>query len=48
MSRNKTIAIIGVGNLGGAIARGLKDSGEYRPQNIILTRRHIDRIAEFG
>lgn len=33
------IAILGAGNIGVAIARGLAASGRYQPQNIILTRR---------
>lgn len=48
MSKNKKLAIIGTGNLGSAIARGLKESGSYKPKNIMLTRRHLDRIAEFA
>ncbi len=47
MSKHKKLAIIGAGNLGSAIARGLKESGIYQPQNIMLTRRHLERIADF-
>ena len=41
--KNKTgegkIAIIGAGNIGAAIARGLAASGRFKPEDIILTRR---------
>src|SRR3989338_7262171 len=33
------IAIIGAGNIGAAIARGLAASGRFEPEEIILTRR---------
>lgn len=33
------IAIIGAGNIGAAIARGLAASGRFKPEEIILTRR---------
>jgi pyrroline-5-carboxylate reductase len=36
------IAIIGAGNIGAAIARGLAASGRFRPQDIILTRRRAE------
>ncbi len=39
------IAIIGGGNLGGAIAQGLLKSKKYAPQNIIVTRNKIERLA---
>jgi len=47
MSKSKKLAIIGAGNLGGSIARGLKESGSYNPKKIVLTRRHIEHLAEF-
>lgn len=47
MSFNKKIAILGAGNLGTAIARGLYDSGKYKAKRITLTRRHIERLQEF-
>lgn len=37
----KKIAIIGGGNIGSAIARGLVESGKFSPQDIIITRRKI-------
>lgn len=42
MSTNKTIAIIGAGNLGVAIAKGL--AGNFGASNIILTRRNVARL----
>lgn len=38
------IAILGAGNIGLSIARGLAASG-YRPQDIILTRRRVELLA---
>ncbi len=47
MSFNKKLAILGTGNLGSAIARGLYESGKYKPKRITLTRRHIERLEPF-
>lgn len=41
------LAIIGAGNLGVSIAQGLTDSGLYKSNQIILTRRKVDLLAEF-
>ncbi len=41
------IAIIGAGNIGTAIARGLVESERFQPAEITLTRRKTDRLAEF-
>ncbi|MCX5792973.1 MAG: pyrroline-5-carboxylate reductase [Elusimicrobia bacterium] len=38
------IAIIGAGNIGAAIARGLAASGRCAPQDIILTRRRAELL----
>jgi len=38
------IAIIGAGNIGAAIARGLAASGRFAPQDIILTRRRAELL----
>lgn len=53
MERNKKIktgegkiAIIGAGNIGAAIARGLAASGRFKPQEIILTRRRVEFLEE--
>jgi len=48
---SETIAILGGGNLGQAIAKGLVNSGKYTPAQIIVTRRHpgaIQSLAEAG
>ena len=38
------IAVIGAGNIGAAIARGLAASGRFRPEDIILTRRRTELL----
>ena len=46
-----TIAIVGTGNMGGAIARGLVKSGTCRPEEIICTAKTkatLERIHEFN
>ncbi len=40
------IAIIGGGNLGSAIARGLLKSKKYAPENIYITRRKVDKLKD--
>jgi pyrroline-5-carboxylate reductase len=44
---DKRIAVIGCGNIGSAIARGLTTSGLVDPKEMILTRRHASSLAEF-
>ncbi len=43
----ENIAIIGAGNIGGAIANGLINSGHYTAEKIILTRRHEKGLEKF-
>ncbi len=43
-SFEQSIAVIGAGNLGIAIARGIVDKGVRKPEEMILTRRNIDSI----
>jgi pyrroline-5-carboxylate reductase len=43
-----TIAILGAGNIGCAIADGLAASGSFDPKNITLTRRRTDKLASYG
>ena len=46
-----TIAIIGTGNMGGAIARGLIKSGTCNPENIICTAKTkatLNKIREYN
>jgi len=42
------IAIIGAGNLGTSLAKGLVDSGEYQVKDFILTRRNTSKLKEFS
>ena len=46
--QNTKIAIIGGGNIGTAITRGLLRSGKIPPENITLTRRNVSKISEFS
>jgi len=49
MKSNLKIAVIGAGNIGLAIARGLVDSKLYKAKNITLTRRkksHLEKITD--
>ncbi len=45
MTKIASLAIIGAGNIGTAIARGLVSSGTLKPRSITLTRRHADKLA---
>jgi pyrroline-5-carboxylate reductase len=47
MSKQNRIAILGGGNIGLAIARGLSKSKEYSPENIFITRKNIDLISDY-
>ncbi|MBU1702570.1 MAG: pyrroline-5-carboxylate reductase [Candidatus Eisenbacteria bacterium] len=44
MNTVKRIAVLGGGSIGTAIARGLVGSGQYRPEQITITRRKLDRL----
>jgi len=44
----KQLAIIGGGNIGLAIARGLTRSGDLTPNSIVITRRTEGALAEIG
>lgn len=44
----KKIAIIGGGNLGSSIARGLIESGFVIPADITITKRNIETLSRFG
>lgn len=46
--KKDTIAILGAGNIGSAIADGLAASGSYNPGNITLTRRRTDKLSSFS
>ncbi len=43
----KNIAIIGCGNLGISIAKGLLDSDQVQPEQLFLTRRNTNALLEF-
>jgi pyrroline-5-carboxylate reductase len=42
------IAILGGGNVGQALARGLIAARRFQPADIALTRRHADKLAEMA
>lgn len=42
------IAILGGGNVGQALARGLLAAGRYQPADIALTRRHANKLADMS
>ena len=44
----RTIGIIGIGSMGGAIARGLLETGELRPEEVALCDREMDRLEPFA
>jgi len=46
MTKIQSLSIIGAGNIGTAIARGLVKAGGLKAGQITLTRRHADRIKE--
>ncbi len=46
MSAQQHIAILGSGNMGLALAKGLVKAGIYKPQQITLTRRSLPPLAE--
>lgn len=43
-----SIAILGGGNVGQALARGVIAARRFRPADITLTRRHPDKLAEMA
>src|SRR3989304_4920289 len=48
MNSTKKAAILGGGNIGLSIAKGLVNSKLYSAENIFLTRRHTEPIKEFA
>jgi pyrroline-5-carboxylate reductase len=46
METQQHIAILGSGNIGLALAKGLVKAGIFKPQQITLTRRNITALAE--
>lgn len=47
MKSNKNIAILGGGNIGISIAKGLQNSDSFNPKNIYITRRRTDLISDY-
>ncbi|TXK36434.1 pyrroline-5-carboxylate reductase [Pontibacter qinzhouensis] len=45
-TENKKVAILGGGNMGIAIAKGMVASGKYTAENITLTRRNLRQLEE--
>ena len=48
MSEKQTIAILGSGNIGLSLARGLVKAGIYQPEQIILTRRNVSALLSLA
>ncbi|SMO57361.1 pyrroline-5-carboxylate reductase [Gracilimonas mengyeensis] len=46
MAKKHDIAIIGAGNLGIAIAKGIAGAKLAKPKNMYLTRRHLEKLAD--
>jgi pyrroline-5-carboxylate reductase len=46
-SASLRIAILGTGNIGGSIARGLAAAGTVSPRDIVLTRRSVEHLEQF-
>lgn len=44
---NKKIAIIGAGNLGTSLAKGLVKSGSYQTSDFLLTRRNTSKLEKY-
>lgn len=47
MLERKRLAILGAGNIGLSIAKGLVQGGNFTPQRITLTRRRVQLLEEF-
>ena len=48
MTSSARIAILGAGNIGRAMATGLARSGRWQPEEIILTRRKLERLDDLA
>jgi len=46
VDNRRRIAILGAGNIGGAIASGLVDSGRFLAEDIALTRKRVHLLAD--
>ncbi|NQY67365.1 MAG: NAD(P)-binding domain-containing protein, partial [Flavobacteriales bacterium] len=47
-TKKTKIAILGGGNMGAAIARGLVRSGNYKANQITITRRSVKKLDDFA
>lgn len=47
MKTVKNVAILGGGNIGISIAKGLQNSNSFNPKNIYITRRRTELISEY-
>ena len=47
LHQNEHVAIIGAGNIGSAIAKGLAAVGRFKPEQITLTRRKIHLLESY-
>ena len=47
-TKNESIAILGGGNIGLSLAKGLAKSGKYEPGQIIITRRNLRAVADLA
>lgn len=45
---DQSIALIGVGNIGAALANGLLNAEYLKPEQLFLTRRNLDKISSFA
>ncbi len=48
MSEQQSIAILGSGNIGLSLAKGLVKAGIYQPGQIILTRRNVSALSSLA
>jgi pyrroline-5-carboxylate reductase len=48
MNAQQHIAILGSGNIGLSLAKGLVKAGIFKPQQITLTRRTLDALTEYA
>ncbi len=47
-STSDTVAILGGGNLGQALARGWVRAGRFTPSQVTVTRRQVDRLSDLA
>lgn len=48
LNKNTKVAILGGGNIGTSIAKGLVFSKQFRPEQIFLTRRNVHLLDEYA